>query len=85
MKAVIFGKFRGKIEILSTCNRFCWKSAAVSRNSVGNLQCRFKKLLLPALPTFLTLDAAGSTLISVVLLNEPVRGCCCGRFELYMG
>ena len=41
LKPPILGKFKGKIEIWSTCNLLCWK-----------LQLSVGKLQLPAPPTF---------------------------------
>jgi len=43
-KPLFFGKFRGKIKMLSTHNLFCKKFATFCQNSFKNLQCLYKNV-----------------------------------------
>jgi len=50
LKTLIWWKFRGRIEILGTCNFLCRTFASVCSNSVGNLQFLLKScIFLPHL------------------------------------
>jgi len=73
LKTPFLGKFRSKIEVWSI---FCWKFAAVCRNSVRNLQCLSEKCnLLPCLlfESMMLLFLFTSDCVKMQFLTSAVR------------